>query len=160
MPNWCQNHLTVNGATPEFRAWLKKKGFSFEKMNTPRKPRKTRNGLAILDSCCNAWGTKWDLPENEQREVADELLEYDEAFFDTAWSPPMQAIEVLSRKFPDDVFVLEYCELGMFFAGRATYQDSDSHDESFEDKASVMKIACDIFGYDDEEDPIELVAVT
>jgi hypothetical protein len=40
MPNWCQNHLTVTGATPEFRAWLADHGFSFEKMNPPRIQRK------------------------------------------------------------------------------------------------------------------------
>lgn len=38
MPNWCQNHLTVSGATPEFRAWIEKEGFFFGKMNPPRPP--------------------------------------------------------------------------------------------------------------------------
>jgi hypothetical protein len=152
MPNWCQNQLTVTGATPEFRAWLEKEGFSFEKMNPPRKPRKSiRNVWAIPDSHYTAWGTKWDLPENEQREVANDLLNHGNAFFDTAWSPPMQAIEALSRKFPEVSFQLDYCELGMFFAGIATFDDGECHDDFFEEKESVMKIACDIFGYEDEE---------
>jgi len=159
MPNWCQNHLTVTGATPEFRAWLEKEGFSFEKMNPPRKPRKSnRKGCwAMLDSYCNAWGTKWDLPENEQREVASDLLDHGNAFYDTAWSPPIQAIAALSRMFPADRFQLDYCELGMFFAGTATFSNGDCHDDFCEEKASVMKIACDIFGYEDEEDRCELV---
>jgi hypothetical protein len=153
MPNWCQNQLTVTGATPEFRAWLADNGFSFAKMNPPRKPRKADPyGFAALDRYYTAWGTKWDLSDKEQRQVASELLEIGAAFFDTAWSPPIQAIEALSRQFPAVSFQLDYCELGMFFAGTATFQDGDCHDDCHEEKAAVMKIACDIFGYEDEED--------
>ena len=160
MPNWCQNHLTVTRATPELRAWLEKEGFSFEKMNPPRKPRKkSADAWPVLDSLHNAWGTKCDLDENEQRQVASELLENGSAFFDTAWSPPIQALEALSRKFPDSALQLHYCELGMFFAGTATFQDGECHDESYEEKPSVMKIASDIFGYEDEEDPCEFITI-
>jgi hypothetical protein len=158
MPNWCQNQLTVTGATPELRAWLKKKGFSFEKMNPPRKPRKTRNVWASPDMYYNAWGTKWDLPENEQREVASDLLDHGSAFFDTAWSPPMQAIGALSRMFPAVTFQLNYCELGMFFAGTTTYSDGECHNDFHGEQAGVIKIACDIFGHEDEE-PCEIDAV-
>jgi hypothetical protein len=158
MPNWCQNHLTVSCATPEFRAWLADHGFSFEKMNPPRKPRKSQPFCpAVLESHYKVWGTKWDLDEKEQRKVASELLENGAAFFDTAWSPPIQAIEALSRKFPDVCFQLDYCELGMFFAGTASFQDGECHDDCHDEKAGVMKIACDIFGYEDEE-PCELVS--
>jgi hypothetical protein len=106
------------------------------------------------------WGTKCDLDENEQRKVASELLENEAAIFDTAWSPPLHAITALSRQFPEVSFQIDYCELGMFFAGTATFHGGECHDDCHEEKAGVMKIACDIFGYDDEEGPIELVAVT
>jgi len=101
MPNWCQNHLMVTGATPEFRVWLKD-GFSFQRMN-PVSPPETHDKSAIhswrqIDAHQSAWGTKWDLDDNEQRRVAEDLLETDSSFFDTAWSPPMQAIKALSRK--------------------------------------------------------------
>ena len=52
--------------------------------------------------------------------------------------------------------MMHYCELGMFFAGTATFQDGECHDESYEKKPSVMKIASDIFGYEDEEDSCDL----
>jgi hypothetical protein len=114
MPNWCQNHLTVTGATPGFRVWLRD-GFSFQRMN-PVSPPATRNISTIdcwrrLDAYHSPWGTKCDLDENEQGQVAHEILENGAAFFDTAWSPPMQAIEVLARKFPEVTFQLNYCEL-------------------------------------------------
>jgi len=159
MPNWCQNHLTVIGATPEFRAWLKD-GFSFQRMNpvSPTENQDDPHGDSTIDSWRklndyhSAWGTKWDLDGNEQRQVANELLEIGTAFFDTAWSPPMQAIEALSRKFPDVAFQLHYCELGMFFAGTAMFQDGDCHDDYLQETAGVMKIASEIFGYEDEEE--------
>lgn len=163
MPNWCQNHLTVTGATPEFRAWLAD-GFSFQRIN-PVPPAEPQHDSAIdswrnLDACCNTWGTKCDLDDNEQRQVADELLETGSSLFDTAWSPPIQAIEALARQFPAVSFQLDYCELGMFFAGTATFQDGDCHDDCHEEKSAVMKIACDIFGYEDEEEPCEFAAAT
>ena len=111
----------------------------------------------MKDACHEAWGTKWDLDENQRREVASQLIETGAAYFDTAWSPPMQAIEALSRQFPEVSFKLDYCELGMFFAGTATFQDGECHDDFQEEKAVVMKIASDIFGYEDEED-CELVS--
>jgi hypothetical protein len=159
MPNWCQNHLTVIGATPEFRAWLETEGFSFEKMNPPRRPRKAKPfSPTVLESHYQVWGTKWDLDDKDQKQVAEELLDSASAYFDTAWSPPIQAIEALSRKFPEVAFQLDYCELGMFFAGTAMFQDGECHDDFHEEKVGVMKIASDIFGYEDEE-PCELVAV-
>ena len=161
MPNWCQNHLTVIGATPEFRAWLKD-GFSFQRMN-PVSPPETHNESAIdswrqLDAHLSAWGTKWDVDENEQCQVADELLEIGSAFFDTAWGPPMQAVKALSLRFPDVSFQLDYCELGMCFAGTALFEDGECHDDIHDKQSEVMTIACDIFGYEDEE-PCEIAVV-
>lgn len=160
MPNWCQNHLTVTGATPEFHAWLAD-GFSFQRMNPvpPADPQQVSaaDSWRDLNTCDNAWGTKCDLDDNEQLQVARELLENGAAFFDTAWDPPLRAIETLSRQFPEVSFQLDYCELGMFFAGTATFHEGDCCDDSHQEKSAVMKIACDIFGYEDEED-CELVS--
>ncbi len=151
MPNWCQNQLTVNGATPEFRAWLEG-GFSFQRMN----PVTSADSLTQ----CSAWGTKWDLDENDQRESASELLEIGTAFFDTAWSPPLGALTALSAMFPDDTLVLEYHEPGMGFAGRALFEAGACDDESTEETAEVSRIAREVFGwdFDDEDEPIETVA--
>jgi hypothetical protein len=163
MPNWCHNHLTVTGATPEFRAWLTD-GFSFQPMNRVP-PAELHQDSATdswrnLDTYCNAWGTKRDLDDKEQRQVSNELLETGSSFFDTAWSPPVEAIKQLSRQFPEATFQLDYCELGIFFAGTATFQDGDCHDNCHEEKSAVMKSACDIFGYEDEEEPCGFAVAT
>jgi hypothetical protein len=61
------------------------------------------------------WGTKWDIAcpdgesDTETQLVTDEetLLVYK---FNTAWSPPMPAIEQLSLQYPEAVFNVEYEE--------------------------------------------------
>jgi hypothetical protein len=146
MPNWCQNQLTVNGATPELRAWLEC-GFSFQRMK-PVIP-------ADSPTQCPAWGTKWDLDENEQHEAASELLEIGTAFFDTAWSPPLGALTALSAMFPGDTLVLDYYEPGNGFAGRALFESGECDHESTDDPAEVSRIARETFGwdFDEEEEP-------
>jgi hypothetical protein len=146
MPNWCQNQLTVTGATPELRAWLKTEGFSFGKMNPL-----PGGESADLEIRYATWGTKWDLDEIRRREVADDLLRGSPGFFDTAWAPPFRAIEALSRRFAADTLTLRYCELGMFFAGRATFRGGAWHETTVGDEASVMRIAREVFGHGDGE---------
>lgn len=156
MPNWCQNQLTLTNVTPRLRRWLDTHGFSFKKMNPPKKTHKSApNGWQHSESCIAAWGTKWDLDDYQQMLVAADLLTEECAFFDTAWSPPLEAITALSRKFPEVVFTLHYCELGMFYAGIATIQAGECHDDTHEDKHGVIDIACNVFGYDDEADVLQ-----
>ena len=61
------------------------------------------------------WGTKWDVavsnndeyPETELMEESDTYLAYR---FNTAWSPPLPAIETLSSQYPNVEFNLSYEE--------------------------------------------------
>lgn len=61
------------------------------------------------------WGTKWDVgvsnddeyPETELMEETDTSLAYR---FNTAWSPPLPAIETLSSQYPNVEFNLSYEE--------------------------------------------------
>jgi hypothetical protein len=122
MPNWCNNKLRVEDCSPELAAYLQAEGLSFEKIK-PTPPEMMNDGKGSWYGWRVAnWGTKWDIDEKEQREVADMLLSESADFtaeFDTAWSPPLQAIGALSEKFPNDSFVLHYLELGLMFAGVA-----------------------------------------
>lgn len=51
------------------------------------------------------WGTKWDASDVE---VNSGFIV--EVTFNTAWSPPINAIQALARKFPRDEFHLRYVE--------------------------------------------------
>jgi hypothetical protein len=61
------------------------------------------------------WGTKWDVGVGDDNEYPDtELMEEGETSlayrFNTAWSPPLPAIEALSAQYPDVEFNLSYEE--------------------------------------------------
>ena len=61
------------------------------------------------------WGTKWDVAVHGDNEYPDtELMEEDETSlayrFNTAWSPPVPAIEKLSQQYPNVEFDLQYEE--------------------------------------------------
>ena len=152
MPNWCNCQLTIEDCSPELAAYLQENGLSFDKIKpTPPEMLNDEDGSWYGWRVDN-WGTKWDLSEQEQRDVADMLISEDAdftAYFDTAWSPPCQAIAALSAMFPSDKFVLHYLELGMFFAGTAHISNGESiEDDIFEDEKAIRAFALEVFDYD------------
>lgn len=153
MPNWCVNRLTVSNKTPEFTAFLKEGGFSFERMAKPNRPESDEVGFATIHSQVDAWGTKWDLSESEAKEAAETLLDCDYADFDTAWSPPINAIEALFKMFPEVSFTLSYYEPGMCFYGTANFFDGVTSDDcrNVEDKEEYAAFLVEEFGFDEED---------
>lgn len=116
MPNWVNCKLTVTNSTPKLEAFLKEHGLSFEAIVKPERPEDDENNFGTVGAQVNAWGTKWDLTENEAKETAASLLDIDECTFDTAWSPPSEAIRVLSE-LTGASFRLAYYEPGCWFWG-------------------------------------------
>jgi hypothetical protein len=77
------------------------------------------------DWCVVNWGTKWDIDGSGDRH-GDESAEY---YFDSAWSPPIEAFLKISQDFPGLSFDLEYFEPGMAFCGRVTIENGECVDE-------------------------------
>lgn len=152
MPNWCQNKLVLNNAPTELIKYLQTEGLSFEKI-VPVPDMDDNTGFAQCEIQVARWGTKWDLDETEQSQVADELLNNDLTFFETAWSPPIPVLDALCRKFPGTSMTLYYLELGSGFAGVTEFADGMSADECTSDDVAIREIATDHFGADfDDED--------
>jgi hypothetical protein len=152
MPNWCENILTIEDCSPELASYLKENGFSFQ--NIKPTPPELLEGSGWYDWRVSNWGTKWDLDENEQREIANLLVSDSCGFsapFMTAWAPPCQAIAALSEQFPNDKFVLRYVEFGMGFAGTAHISNGMSHEEDTDDNDEINEFAVYYFGYDMEQ---------
>jgi len=68
------------------------------------------------DWCVNNWGTKWDVYSISE-ESPDNTFS-----FDTAWSPPMPAYEVLSERHPDVSIKVKYIDEGWGFAGVTIFE--------------------------------------
>ena len=97
------------------------------------------NGNNWYDWNVRNWGTKWDIavsddeqyPETELVTDTEDTLIYR---FNTAWSPPIQAIEKLSQMFPNIEFDLEF-EEETGWGGNYIFSDGDGTEvESYENK--------------------------
>ncbi len=145
MPNWCANDLAIHGPTESLEKLLSEYGgedtaLSLEAIDpTPAALLDTEAGTTKIDALGVEtkngvrvdhlreqygatdsyewrkahWGTKWDVE-------AEVLFQSDQDIqirFDSAWAPPVRAIEKLSAKYPDCTFKLTYDEPGMDFAG-------------------------------------------
>jgi len=75
------------------------------------------------------WGTKWNA--HDCGEWKKQALS-----FQTAWSPPMPVIEVLSKMFPKATFILQYADEGCGFCGTATFKDGECDDNCMTDSES------------------------
>ena len=91
------------------------------------------------------WGTKWD--------VSTEGLEYTdngdgtstiEGYFDSAWSPPVEAFTTLAQDWDSCYIELKYFEPGMCFIG---LYDSEGGDDYWENVDELLETTA-------EEDPV------
>jgi hypothetical protein len=152
MPNWCENKLTVTNSTPKLEAFLKEHGLSFEAIVKPDRSEVDGDGWETVNAQINAWGTKWDLDDHEQKEAAACLLEFGECSFNTAWSPPSEAIRALSQ-LTGASFRLAFYEGGMFFWGAESIQDGNIETELFSEngtKETAADFLAEYMGYPDD----------
>ena len=107
--------------------------------------------------CIKNWGTKWDIDAYSEEPSNNEIV-YE---FDSAWSPPIKAIETLSKLFPSSLqFKLVYCETGVGFAGVAQIMRGEVEDVCYNSPDPMyQEIANNEFGFenDDEDDDEEEV---
>jgi hypothetical protein len=91
------------------------KEIELKKLEQREKKLKEKYGATDwYDWCVRNWGTKWDV-KAELIEIDNNSIEY---YFDSAWSPPIEAIKKISRNYPELEFTLEYNEPGMGFKGK------------------------------------------
>jgi len=143
MPNWCQNSLTISHDDPALiaraRQAIKDDRLLSEFIPVPQElvdtvsggyadaeeQRKLEEQIAKnfetygfkdwYEFCINQWGTKWDINGGEIAGESDTCLTI---YFETAWSPPIEAY----RKLDELGFNIEamYYESGMAFCGEYT----------------------------------------
>jgi len=101
------------------------------------------------------WGTKWDCNDSDVDYSGSEAT----VTFETAWSPPVDAMVVLSKRLKDCVVTLDYMEPGCDFAGRVVLLNGVCKDRIEDTARSGRDISQwheDVYGpCDDEEEEEE-----
>lgn len=118
MPNWCKNTLRVTGP----KASVSEFQIKFEEPHPVSNPdvrslfRSLNLRELLSDFGARLTGGPLEAHEIQLVDDWDDGLIYE---FDTAWSPPLEIIQQLSRHWPDLVFILDYEESGEGYKGLA-----------------------------------------
>lgn len=139
MPNWCSNHVIVEGSKDEVLALLdiasagydednNKNVFSFNNiLPTPEEVlRDDNNGWHSWR--INNWGTKWDVEQSNDimSGLVDGGVEGNmvfELYYETAWSPAVAFWGNVAKKFPSLKVTNEFFEEGNSFIGQVFISD-------------------------------------
>ena len=172
MPNWCTNDVTIWGLEEQpakdliaaaeagkLLQWIAPMPEELEDTKAP-----SDDGINWYNWRVNKWGTKWDVSCHHIDLQSEEGGTYTvELSFDSAWSPPIQAFEVLQEKYPDIDYDIYYFEPGCDYVGCngddfSPYQIYQDHKDGIFIGHLASELA-DRFGflqdYYDDEDEIE-----
>jgi hypothetical protein len=155
MPNWCENKLIVQGPEPILSKFVDLVAADDTELSI-EKIIPTPEGADAYNFHVNAWGTKWDV-DARIASRDEEIVEY---MFDSAWSPPIDAIKTFGQKFPDLCFTLHYAEGGVGFGGTYTVETIDGELYDSSDETGYEEGYEAIYGhppedYSDEDDEEE-----
>ena len=124
MPNWCSNNFRIVGSTESLKPL-------WEEIDREEKFLEVIKPIGEWDygNAVEAWGTKWDVDTDgmEFTDNGDGTAEIS-GFFDSAWSPPVDAFQTLSEDLDSCYLELSYFEPGMCFVG---YWDSEGADDHY-----------------------------
>lgn len=122
MANYCNNQLKVIGDTKQLKEFKKKTQtkkllFTLEKLAPTPKAYLKKGDERWYEWRIKNWGTKWDVCADSISRDGDEDI--DEISFDTAWAPPLEWLQKVSKIFPKLTFIINYEEPGVCFQGIA-----------------------------------------
>ena len=124
MPNWCSNNFRIVGSTESLKPL-------WEEIDREEKFLEVIKPIGEWDygNAVEAWGTKWDVNTDgmEFTDNGDGTAEIS-GWFDSAWSPPVDAFQTLSEDLDSCYLELGYFEPGMCFVG---YWDSEGADDHY-----------------------------
>lgn len=146
MPNWCNNTITIRGDANKLKSiWdeaQKQQGLLAAMVPQPEDMFHGNLGEAERAECVEKgipnwydwnvsnWGTKWDVGlEGLEYTVLEDGSAEISGWFDSAWSPPIEALNTFSEANQDLSVECFYLETGMCFVG---CWDSDGGDDYYE----------------------------
>jgi hypothetical protein len=121
MPNWCSNYISISGPkeliAPLWGAMNEKQG-----LLEAIKP----IGEWDYYKAVQEWGTKWDVDTRDLQvqDISGGRMEISGSF-DSAWSPPIEALQHLADQDENISISLDYFEPGMAFCGNWSSAEGD-----------------------------------
>jgi hypothetical protein len=156
MPNWCNNSITITGDVdtlsqlkPVIEAGT---GLLQAIKPMPEGLNETVKGSGDelqtveydghtnwYDWCVENWGTKWDPEVHLEFEDNGDGTAVITGWFDTAWSPPIDAFQSLADDWDSCFIELFYEEGGMCFVGCWDSEGADDHYEYSDATSETIK---------------------
>lgn len=122
MPNWCENDVLIRGSKHDVNEYIEKYttdgSMDFDKI-VPM-PKEYLDDERWYNWRVENWGTKWNIDKESGNWDfhGDDDVSIVEGTFETAWSPPMEALHKLSELCPNLEIELTFSEEGMQFQGK------------------------------------------
>lgn len=113
MPNWCTNAIKLSHKNPDMILAAEAAADNGKLLEWLRP---LPNGEYDREWCVENWGTKWDLNIGWSNTSIDEQWSVLELNVDSAWSPPIAALEWARDELGFEI-ELYYLETGMAFMG-------------------------------------------
>ena len=132
MPNWCSNTLQIEGSPKELSKLMKDVEITASEATAEHYaqviscqriiPRPSIKDSDWYEWNIANWGSKWDLsdPRRDDSEWENGKLLY---YFETAWSPVMEVITTLAKKYPKLLLTYTYWEGGSDYWGDHSFKD-------------------------------------
>ena len=177
MPNWCNNTITIQGSTETLKTlWEEaqtalrcedRDGNTVEEFGLlsamrpmPRELEGTTSPSPDGSECwyswrVNNWGTKWDIG-NDGLEFTDngDGTSSITGWFDSAWAPPVAALDSFAEDMDGVHIELFYHEPGMCFVGYYSSEGGDDYYE-YESKDDIPEYLMDHFGLEEWFDEMD-----
>jgi len=128
MPNWCSVAMQIEGPRAGVAKLVRAATEGVEISDHDGMPRGLLSVMAPVTGEKNVssqsaeWGTKWDVTDAEvidESDLGEGRVSVDLAF-DTAWSPPIEAVETFLGENSDFDVRMQYFEPGIAFVGEYT----------------------------------------
>ena len=117
MPNWCSNHIVIEGPTDKVEAvW----SIANDPSNDGLLEAMVPLGKWNYDKATSEWGTKWDInmtDANLELEQINDTTSSIVGYFESAWGPPSEACFTYMQNNPDVDIHLSFYEPGNDFCG-------------------------------------------
>jgi len=132
MPNWCAVTMQIEGPKARVQELVRAAtgGVGEDHDGMPKGLLSLMapiTGEKTVTSQTEEWGTKWDVTDAEvidECELGDDRVSVD-ICFDTAWSPPIEAVETFLGENSDFDVRMQYFEPGIAYVGQFTPEQGE-----------------------------------